>query len=182
MDTMLYETLAALAKREEDNGPGNNKNLTKEELEYWAWHCTPEICDINTSFYYYRVSLAANAAFLALFGLSFLLFAGTAIWTFKRSTRSDHAFTFAMMTGCFLEILGYAGRIMSWYHQWAEDGFLMQIVCLTIAPAFLAGGIYLCLRRIVGAFGAQNSRLKPEMYTRIVSALLFLNLSLNTGG
>lgn len=45
----------------------------------------------------------------------------------------------------------------------------MQICCLTIGPAFMAGGIYLCLRRIVYAFGPENSRLKPEWYTRIVS-------------
>lgn len=45
----------------------------------------------------------------------------------------------------------------------------MQIVCLTIAPAFMAGGIYLCLRRIVYAFGPENSRIRPESYTRIVS-------------
>ena len=169
MDTMLYSTLASLAKRE--RAPDDPRNgMTKEEIEYWASNCTPDICPIDSSFYYYRVSLAANATFLALFGLSFFLFGATAIWTFKRSTRSDHAFTFAMLAGCLLEILGYVGRIMSWDDQWSEDGFLMQIVCLTIAPAFLAGGIYLCLRRIVGAFGAQNSRLKPKMYTRIVSS------------
>jgi hypothetical protein len=33
--------------------------------------------------------------------------------------------------------------------------------------------VYLCLRRIVSAFGPENSRLPPEYYTRIVSQLLF---------
>lgn len=42
----------------------------------------------------------------------------------------------------------------------------MQIICLTIAPSFMAGGIYLCLRNIVDAFGKENSRIKPETYTR----------------
>jgi uncharacterized membrane protein len=74
-----------------------------------------------------------------------------------------------MIAGVILEVLGYAGRLMSWKDQWAEPGFLMQIVCLTIAPAFMAAGIYLCLRRIVYAFGPDNSRIKPELYTRIVS-------------
>jgi len=62
---------------------------------------------------------------------------------------------------------------MSWKDQWSQNGFLLQIVCLTIAPAFLAAGIYLCLRRIVYAFGPENSRISPEAYTRIVSRLAF---------
>jgi len=66
-----------------------------------------------------------------------------------------------------LEVLGYAGRIMSHYNVFKEPGFLMQIVCLTIAPAFMAAGIYLCLSRIVTTFGAENSRIKPLSYPRI---------------
>lgn len=139
-------------------------------------HCTIDICPLDTSYYYYRVSLAANATFLALFALSLIGYLVVSALTWKRSRRSDHAFTFAMASGCILEILGYVGRLMSWNNQWSEDGFLMQIVCLTIAPAFMAGGIYLCLRRIVMVYGAENSRLKPKMYTRIVSCF-FLFLS-----
>lgn len=43
----------------------------------------------------------------------------------------------------------------------------MQIVCLTIAPAFLAAGIYLTLSRIVITFGPENSHIKPLSYPRI---------------
>lgn len=112
------------------------------------------------------MSLAANATFAALFGISLIGFLATYILT-----RRGVAFTVAFVSGVILEILGYAGRIMSWKNPWDENGFLMQICCLTIAPAFLAAGIYLCLRRIVYVFGPENSRIKPEMYTRIVSFL-----------
>lgn len=44
---------------------------------------------------------------------------------------------------------------------------MIQIICLTIAPAFLAAGIYLCLSRIVSTFGTENSRIKPLSYPRI---------------
>lgn len=169
MASLVYTALEALTKRREDDDPRNG--MTRAEIEAYAKWCGQNVdkCDITTSFYYYRVSLAANATFLALFALSMLLYLGTMAVTWKRSRRSDHAFTFALAAGTFLEVLGYVGRIMSWKNQWSEDGFLMQIVCLTIAPAFMAGGIYLCLRRIVGAFGAQNSRIPPKWYTRIVS-------------
>jgi hypothetical protein len=58
----------------------------------------------------------------------------------------------------------------------------MQICCLTIAPAFVAGGIYLCLRRIVYAFGPANSRITPEAYTRIFIPCDFLSLVLQALG
>lgn len=115
--------------------------------------CTVDTCDINTSYYFYRVSLAANATFLALFTISLAGFIAA-----YALTRRASAFTFAMFCGVLLEVIGYAGRIKSWLNQWEETGFLMQIICLTIAPAFMAGGIYLCLRRIVYAFGPENSR------------------------
>jgi hypothetical protein len=125
--------------------------------------CTIETCPIDSSYYFYRVSLGANVAFIVLFGLSLLGFAIT-----YGLTRRATAFHFAMAAGVILEVIGYAGRIMSWQNQWKDSGFLMQIVCLTIAPAFMAGGIYFCLRRIVYAFGPENSRISPEAYTRIV--------------
>lgn len=118
--------------------------------------------DVN-SFYNYKMSMTANAALLALFAISFLGFVGT-----YAVTRRGLGFTFAFVAGTILEILGYAGRIMGAINPWSEDGFLMQICCLTIGPAFLAGGVYLCLRRIVYAFGPENSRIKPELYTRFV--------------
>ena len=128
-------------------------------------NCTTpsDVCPINSSYYFYRVSLPANAVFLVLFSISFFGF----IITYA-ITRRATAFTVAMVCGVALEVIGYIGRILSWHNQWQQTGFLMQIVCLTIAPAFLAAGIYLCLRRIVYAFGPENSRIRPETYTRLV--------------
>ena len=134
----------------------------KTRLEMLA-ECTIDTCPIDSSYYFYRVSLAANATFIALFAISLIGFLVT-----YAVTRRATAFTFAVSAGVILEVIGYAGRIMSWKNQWEENGFLMQIVCLTIAPAFIAGGIYLCLRRIVYAFGPENSRIAPETYTRFV--------------
>ncbi|KAK2624128.1 hypothetical protein QTJ16_006762 [Diplocarpon rosae] len=126
--------------------------------------CTLDTCPIDSSYYFYRISLAANATLIALFAASLSAF----LLTFA-VTRRATAFHVAVLCGVTLEVIGYVGRIMSWKNQWHEEGFLMQIVCLTIAPAFLAGGIYLCLRRIVYAFGPENSRIAPETYTRFAA-------------
>ena len=150
-------------------GPAMDIVARKTRLELLA-ECTIDTCPIDSSYYFYRVSLGANAAFIALFSISLLGFLITYALT-RRAT----AFTVAITAGVILEVIGYAGRLLSWKNQWEEQGFLMQIVCLTIAPAFMAGGIYLCLRRIVYAFGPENSRIAPETYTRFVRLTLILN-------
>ncbi|XXH05739.1 hypothetical protein Hte_012175 [Hypoxylon texense] len=140
-------------------------------------YCTNDLCPFDRSFYQYRIDLAPNAAFAALFGLSLLGFAG--VYAF---TRRGGVFLVAMALGLVSEIVGYAGRIMSWQNQWSENGFLMQICCLTIAPAFLAAGIYLCIRRIVFAFGPENSRIPPKFYTRIFIPCDIISLILQAAG
>ncbi|KAH7176583.1 RTA1 like protein-domain-containing protein [Dactylonectria macrodidyma] len=125
-------------------------------------HPKSSLCDNVDSYYQYRVDMAPNAAFLAIFAASLIGYAVTWI-----VTRRGTAFTVALLLGLICEILGYAGRIMSSDNPWSENGFLVQICCLTIGPAFMAAGIYLCLRRIVSAFGPENSRIPPEYYTRI---------------
>lgn len=154
MASLIMETMSLLLPR----------NSGRPDLYQFCKIPNDTTCPVASSYYFYRVSLAANAIFLALFALSFIGYVST--WLF---TRRATAFTFAMFCGVGLEICGYSGRILNHYNQWDQTGFLMQIVCLTIAPAFMAGGIYFCLRRIVYAFGPENSRISPEGYTRIVS-------------
>ncbi|EXF80685.1 hypothetical protein COL5a_009184 [Colletotrichum fioriniae] len=129
------------------------------------------------SFYSYRVSLAANVTFLVLFALSFGGFA----YTMAR-TRRANLFSVAMMLGIVSEMIGYAGRIFSWKNQWNENPFLVQVCCLTVGPAFLAAGIYLCLRQIVTAFGPKNSRIPPKWYTRIFIPCDLISLALQAVG
>ncbi|KAG5664748.1 hypothetical protein KAF25_008482 [Fusarium avenaceum] len=129
------------------------------------------------SFYEYEIDLAPNAAFLAIFSVSLLGFFG--VWI---ATRRGTAFNVAMILGLICEILGYVGRILSWQNPTYENGFLMQICCLTIGPAFMAAGLYLCLRRIVSAFGPENSRISPEYYTRIFIPCDLISLILQAVG
>lgn len=152
MASLILSGLSQLLTRADNNDKFN------------ATGCTVSTCPIDTSYYFYRVSLAANTVFLILFTLSLIGFISV-----YALTRRGFAFTLAMFIGVAMEIVGYVGRILSWKNPWLENGFLIQIVCLTIAPAFMAAAIYLCLRRIVYAFGPENSRIRPESYTRIVS-------------
>ncbi|ODA83280.1 hypothetical protein RJ55_01792 [Drechmeria coniospora] len=134
-------------------------------------------CENVGSFYEYHIDLAANIAFLALFTASLLGYVLT-----LALTRRGLAFGLAFILGLVLEVLGYAGRVIGSQNPWDENGFLMQICCLTIGPAFMAAAVYLCLRRIVIAFGPENSRIPPEYYTRIFIPCDVISLILQAAG
>ena len=77
--------------------------------------CTLELCPLSLSYWDYRPSLAANGLFLAIFALSLILFFIQAAWS-KRFL----GFTVAMVSGCLLEVLGYAGRIWAYSQPFEE--------------------------------------------------------------
>lgn len=151
------------------NADFGNMTWVEEYAQEWCFN-NPDssLCDNVRSNYDYPMSLAANVTFIVLFGLSLIGFL-----VVYAITRRGTAFTVALTLGLICEVIGYAGRIMGWVNPWDENGFLMQICCLTIGPAFMAAAIYLCLRRIVAVFGPQYSRIPPPYYTRIVSCPIF---------
>jgi hypothetical protein len=77
--------------------------------------CTLDTCPLSLSYWGYRPSLAANAFFLALFALSTLLFIGQAVFS-----RRFVGFSIAMICGCALEVVGYVGRVQSYFNPFGE--------------------------------------------------------------
>ncbi|KAK4162468.1 RTA1 like protein-domain-containing protein [Cladorrhinum sp. PSN259] len=134
----------------------------------WVLYCDAKpkdpFCKENIPSHYESIPYkATNAAFAAIFGLSLVGFLAAYFATRRRGT----FFTVVMVLGCITELIGYAARVISSGNPWQETAFLMQIVCLTIGPAFLAAGIYSCLAKLVLIYGEGNSRLKAAWYTRI---------------
>ncbi|ERF68052.1 hypothetical protein EPUS_06442 [Endocarpon pusillum Z07020] len=139
--------------------------------------CTLSTCPLEESIFSYQPSLAANASFLALFALTGLLHTIQGILSRKR------AFWIAAVLGCIAEVIGYAGRIISHYNPFSENGFLIQICCLTIAPAFFSAAIYFTLGDIVTAVSLRSSRVKPRGYAAIFIPCDVMSLILQgTGG
>ncbi|KAI6750436.1 hypothetical protein HG530_014717 [Fusarium avenaceum] len=140
-------------------------------------NCTVSTCPLSTSYYNYRIDVAANSAFVGLFSLALIWF--LAVWIY---TRRGFWFMFGMELGILTEIIGYAARVISWKNQWNQDAFLAQIVCITIGPAFLSAGMYLCLGRIVAIYGEENSRVPAKWYTRLFIPCDILSLVLQAAG
>lgn len=77
--------------------------------------CNTDICPIESSNWDYLPSLAANGIFIALFSISLAGYLGQGVLS-----RKFWGFTIAMVGGDILEVLGYAGRIMSYYKPWSQ--------------------------------------------------------------
>ncbi|KAK6433954.1 Mitochondrial import inner membrane translocase subunit Tim17-A [Oleoguttula sp. CCFEE 5521] len=170
MASLLFSVAHAVLEKRQTGNYTETKN--------WRDSCTKATCDLKYSYWGYLPSIAANSVFAALFGISLLGFLVQAAICRKRFW----GFSFAMSAGSFLEVLGYIGRIVSFSNPFNENGFLIQIVCLTIAPAFYAAAIYFCLRSIVLTFGPANSRLPATWYPRIFIPCDVVSLLLQAGG
>ncbi|KAI9786567.1 MAG: hypothetical protein M1816_007891 [Peltula sp. TS41687] len=139
--------------------------------------CTLDTCPIEWSVYNYRPSLAANSVLLALFAISLI------VHIIQGVRWRTWGFTITLILGCSTEVIGYIGRIISWKDPFGQNGFLTQICCLTIAPAFFAASIYLCISKIVTGLGRDISRISPRTYMLIFIPCDLLSLILqSTGG
>ena len=140
--------------------------------------CTLSTCSLDYTIYKYRPSLPANIVFLTVFSLSGLAhLLQLLLYNFRTTT-----FSVLIFIGCVTEVLGYAGRIWLYIDPFSFDAFVMQICCLTIAPAFYSAAIYLVIGYLVDAFGVRFSRLKPRMYAWIFIPCDILSLILQAVG
>lgn len=76
-------------------------------------------------------------------------------------------FLTALLIGTFMEMAGYIGRVLMHDNPWSGPAFKLQIVCLVLAPTFVAAGVYLTLKHIILSLGPQHSALKPRLFTWI---------------
>lgn len=125
---------------------------------YECTHVTPE-CPVAATTYGYYPNLGANIFFAVFYGAlgvsQLVLGVYLRTWTFMT----------AMAIGSFMELAGYVGRILLRHNPWWQSAFELQIVCLVLAPTFVAAGIYLTLKHIILYLGPEPSRLKPRLFT-----------------
>ncbi|KAI9654627.1 MAG: hypothetical protein M1821_005834 [Bathelium mastoideum] len=139
--------------------------------------CTPAICSVpDCGQIKYIPTIGGNATYLAIFVL--LLIAQL----FLCIRYKTWGFLVGMFGGLTLEVLGYGGRV--WLHDniFNFNAFLLYLICLTIAPAFLSGSIYICLGRIVTINGNHLSRFSPKTYAIVFVSCDILSLVLQAAG
>ncbi|EGW33098.1 uncharacterized protein SPAPADRAFT_60405 [Spathaspora passalidarum NRRL Y-27907] len=84
--------------------------------------------------------------------------------------------------GYGLEFIGFLGRVLAFSDDTNMKFYLMQIICLTIAPAFIMAGIYFLFAQLVVIHGRQYSVLKPMWYSYFFIATDVLSLLIQAGG
>ncbi|KAH6663521.1 RTA1 like protein-domain-containing protein [Halenospora varia] len=133
-------------------------------------------CPADGSSLGYAPSMAASVIFMGAFGLALI---GHIILGWKYRTWT---FAITMILGSSSEVVGYLGRIFMHNNPYKLSTFLVQIVCLTTAPAFYSAGLYLCLSRIIIVYGQGISRIRPIWYTRFFIFCDSVSLSLQGAG
>ncbi|KAK2865014.1 hypothetical protein FQN49_003997 [Arthroderma sp. PD_2] len=133
-------------------------------------------CPVEATTYGYYPQLAPNVFLTAFF--AFLALAQLGFGVFTRTW----SFLIALFMACALEAVGYAGRLLMNKNPWSKDAFQIQIVCLILAPTFLAAGVYLTIKHIVLFIGPEHSRIKPKFYTWVFISCDIVSLILQAAG
>ncbi|KAK3323323.1 parasitic phase-specific protein PSP-1 [Cercophora scortea] len=139
-------------------------------------NCTLALCAPDYSVYGYQPSLAANAAFMALYALA----AGVHLYLGVRWR--TWFFAAAMVAGALNAIVGYAGRVMLHYNPWSFAGFLVQIICVGSAPVYFTASIYVTLSFAIKYLSPSLSRFNPDLFFWIFIPTDMLCLVLQAAG
>jgi hypothetical protein len=119
------------------------------------------LCPVEATTYGYYPNFGGNVFFTVFFGVLGVLQIGYGVY-FRTWT-----FMVALGVGAIMEMAGYVGRVLMNANPWNEGAFKLQIVCLVLAPTFVAAGVYLTLKHIVLNLGPEHSKLKPRLFTWI---------------
>jgi len=91
-------------------------------------------------------------------------------------------FSTAFICTGILEVLGYIGRTWSHSDTSLMDPFLLNMICLTIAPVFTMGGIYYQLAKLLEVYGAKFGQWPPIIYSYVFIASDIVSLAIQAAG
>ncbi|KAI5958203.1 RTA3 [Candida theae] len=139
----------------------------KAQATELIWNSTQNLEDLfwdENVYNIHRLTRPGNIIFLVVFSI-------TVLWYTLILAKSRYWwFNIAFFCGAVLEFLGFLGRVLSFSDMTYFQYYLLQLIVLTIAPAFIMGGIYFLLGQLVIIHGRQFSVLKPLWYAYIFIA------------
>ncbi|KAA8902117.1 hypothetical protein DIURU_002911 [Diutina rugosa] len=126
--------------------------------------------------YHTHLSHFGNVWFLAIFSIILayflLMLIKSRYWWFN----------ITMTCGYGLEWIGFLGRVLSLSDTSRMDYYVMQNLCLTLAPAFIMAAIYFLFAQLVVIHGRSYSVLKPMWYSYFFVACDVISLFVQGGG
>ncbi|KAL0944558.1 parasitic phase-specific protein psp-1 [Colletotrichum truncatum] len=139
-------------------------------------NCTLNQSPLEWSLLRYKPSIPANVFFLAAFGLCLAIHIVQGFWL------KTWGFLISMACGCIMEIVGYIGRILLYDNPFGFPGFLMQIICITIAPVFYCAAIYVVIAQTIVYLDASISRFQPRLLYQVFIPCDIISLILQAIG
>ncbi|KAM0746419.1 RTA1-domain-containing protein [Meredithblackwellia eburnea MCA 4105] len=116
--------------------------------------------ELTFNIYGYNPSEGAAIAFIVLFAILSVAQLGILL----RSRVSAWWISAVLLVGGITEILGWAGRLWSSKNVYSLNAFLVQQICLILAPCFFSAMVYGTLGMLIRKLGPQFSRLRPNWY------------------
>ena len=133
--------------------------------------------DENYNFYSYNPNFGGNDLFHTIYMLIFWYTVGMLYYS------RYWWYNVTFICGFALEGIGYLGRVLSHNKGDVLSYYIMQSICLTIAPAFIMAGIYFLFGQLVVIHGRQYSFLKPMWYSYFfIGSDIFSLLVQSSGG
>lgn len=127
--------------------------------------------------YGYVPSKPASIAFIALFGITTIAHLGQTLFSRRRVW-----WTLVFTAGGLMEIIGWIGRLQSSSDPYSSNAFVMQIVTLVIAPAWLSAGCYQVTGSLIYRIGREGSPLSARAYTIIFVLCDVVSIMLQSAG
>lgn len=121
------------------------EEIYKPLVTQLVFNATLNLQNLETasSIYGGKLDMAANVIFTVAFVILFFAHISYTIWT------KNHYFGGAFILGTGVEWVGYLARALSVKDDSNTSKFLCQIICLTMAPAFIMAGIYYILAQLL---------------------------------
>lgn len=148
------------------------------EMTQVIWNSTMELQDLEMGFNLYQMKLSrwANLTFAIVFAL--LVVSHLGISLVKRTPY----FGVCLVAGSLLEAAGYIARLMSIGNYSDKDRYICQIICLTLAPAFVMAGVYYLLAQLMVIHGRKYTILRPLWYSYIFIVCDICSLFIQAAG
>ncbi|KAG5360335.1 Sphingoid long-chain base transporter RSB1 [Yarrowia sp. B02] len=135
-------------------GPPSAEELGLTKDQWYDW------LSAHYGLYSFMPDYDSNLAGVILFAIILVVHIALGAWW------RQWWFGICVSCGCVLEFLGFLGRFLSIEISVEDQSYyIMQIVCLTLAPAFVMAGVYCILAKLVVVYGESYSRLGPIVYT-----------------
>ena len=131
-----------------------------------------DLCPVEATLYGYRPNIAVNAALAIIFAICLLVQLGS-ICFFRVRTWS---YTVPLAIGALIEVLGYVGRLMMNNNPWSTLGVSIQLICLIVAPSFVAAAISVTFKHIIVYCGPEHSLLRPRFVPWLMIGTDFIGI------